>query len=501
MHIIHVATELAPIAKVGGLGDVLYGLSKALVKKQKNVEIIIPKYDCIDYSQLKHLKVELPELLCTEGSTQINNTIWSCELENLKVLFLEAHHPLDYFNREKIYGCPDDIERFTYFCRATLEFLLQSKRGPEIIHLHDWPTALIAPLYKEVYQPLGLKTQGIVLTLHNLEYQGKCPPRQVTRVGLNLEKPEVREKMQDPAIPASINLLKGGIEYADQITAVSPTYLKEILTHKDGFGLHSVLVKHEKKLTGILNGIDEEYWDPAKDPLLLKRYNTKEITRPESFQAVLEAKAENRRHLRRHFNLREGDYALVGSITRLVPQKGPELLLYALKRTLLKGAEFVLLGSDHGSAIEKAFLPWNGREQKVGISIDYNEALSHLIFAGADMLLIPSRFEPCGLTQLISLRYGTVPIVRRTGGLADTVFDIDTSDRPENERNGFTFDYFDAGGIDWALDRALNCWANDRPKWEKIMQNGMRKDFSWAKSADTYLALYQALLTKKEKAA
>src|ERR1700722_9975238 len=135
MHIIHVATELAPMAKVGGLGDVLYGLSKALVKKQKNIEIIIPKYDCIDYSQLKHLKVELRELLCTEGSKQINNTIWSCELENLKVLLLETHHPLDYFNREKIYGCPDAVERFTYFCRATLEYLLQTKRAPEIIHL------------------------------------------------------------------------------------------------------------------------------------------------------------------------------------------------------------------------------------------------------------------------------------------------------------------------------------------------------------------------------
>ena len=260
-------------------------------------------------------------------------------------------------------------------------------------------------------------------------------------------------------------------------------------------------MKHEKKLIGILNGIDEEYWDPAKDPLLIKRYDTKHVTSREKLQAVLDAKAEHRRQLQIHFNLRTGDYPLVGSITRLVPQKGPELLLYGLKKTLEKGGEFVMLGSDHGSAIEKSFLPWNGREQKVGISIDYNESLSHLIFAGADMMLIPSRFEPCGLTQLISLRYGTVPIVRRTGGLADTVFDIDTSDRPEEERNGFTFDYFDAGGIDWALGRALNCWANDRPKWEKIMLNGMRKDFSWEESATTYLEAYQALLSKKEKAA
>ncbi len=499
MHIVHVASELAPVAKVGGLGDVLYGLSKALVKGQKNVEVIIPKYDCIDYNQLKHLKVELRELLCTEDGKQINNTVWSCELENLKVVLIEAHHPLNYFSREKIYGCPDDIERFTYFCRATLEYLLQTKRTPEIIHLHDWPTAMVAPLYKEVYRALGLKAQGIVLTLHNLAYQGKCLPKQIVRVGLNTENPAIWEKMRDPASSGQVNLLRGGIEYADRVTTVSPTYLKEIMTRKEGVGLDDVLVKHAKKLTGILNGIDEEYWDPAKDPLLIKRYNT-HISRPEELQAVLDAKAESRRQLRLHFNLREGNYPLVCSVTRLVPQKGPELILYALKHALQKGGEFVLLGSDHGSAIEKAFIPWHGKEQKVGICIDRDESLAHLIYAGADMLVIPSRFEPCGLTQMIALRYGTVPIARRTGGLADTVFDIDTATCPEEERNGFTFDHFDTGGIDWALGRALDCWINDRPKWKKIMLNGMRKDFSWESSAAAYLELFQSLMIKQKVA-
>ncbi|MBI2742543.1 MAG: glycogen synthase [Chlamydiales bacterium] len=501
MHIVHIASELAPVAKVGGLGDVLYGLSKELVSKKQKVEIIIPKYDCIDYKQLKHLKVDLQEMLCTEGSEQIRNTIWSCELENLRVLLIESHDPTHYFGREKIYGCDDDVERFTYFCRAALEYLFQTKRTPDLIHLHDWPTALIAPLYKEVYKPLGLKAQGIVLTIHNLDYQGKCLPKQISRVGLRGENPLIREKMQDPSIFGTINLLKGGIEYADQVTTVSPTYMREIMTPLAGAGLQEVVVANRNKMRGILNGIDENYWNPEKDPFLIKRYNTFNVGEQDKLQKVLEAKKENRRQLRIHFGLREGDYPIVGSVTRLVTQKGPELILHAMTRTLKRGGQFTLLGSDHGSKIEKEFLPWNGREKSIGISIDKNEALCHLIFAGSDLLIVPSLFEPCGLTQMIALRYGTVPVVRRTGGLADTVFDIDTSDRPESERNGYTFDHFDAAGMNWALDRALDCWENDRAKWNRIIMNGMRYNFSWEKSARAYLDLYTALISRDKKRA
>ncbi|MFI5333753.1 MAG: glycogen synthase [Chlamydiales bacterium] len=501
MHIFHIATELAPIAKVGGLSDVLYGLSKELVRQGHKVEILIPKYDSIDYSQLKHLKVEMREVPCIEGTHQIQNTVWSAELDGLRVLLLEPHHPHYYFNRGKIYGCGDDIERFTYFCKAALEYLIKAKAQPDILHLHDWPTALVAPLCKEVYEPLGLKPEGIVLTIHNLEYQSKCLPQQLIRIGLHGDTPEMREKLEDLIVKGTINLLKGGIEYADFVTTVSPAYEKEIKTPHGGSGLDTVLLKYETKLKGILNGIDEAFWDPEKDPLLVRRYKTHGLHSLDQLQDVHEGKKENRNHVRMHFGLKEENSPLVCSVTRLSQQKGPELILYALNRSVKKGGQFVLLGSDHGSKTEQDFLALHGLEQKVGICIDRDEALAHLIFAAADMIVIPSYYEPCGLTQMIALRYGTVPLVRRTGGLADTIFDIDTATVPEELRNGFNFDFYDTGGIDWVLDRAFTCWANDRKKWEMIMFNGMQQDFTWKNPTAAYLEIYTSLTQKKTKVA
>lgn len=492
MHIVHIATELAPIAKVGGLGDVLYGLSKALVQKQHRVEILIPKYDCIDFSQLKQLKIALKEMNCLESSLQVTNTIWSAEFENLRVLLLEAHHPLRYFDREMIYGCPDDVERFSYFCKAALEYLRLSP--PDIIHIHDWPTALVATLFKEIYQPMGFKTRGIVLTIHNLEYQGRCSPEQIARLGLQNTSPLFIQKMQDPSSSNMVNLLKGGIEFADLINTVSPTYEKEILVKENGAGLNEVLVRHQNKFRGIINGIDTEYWNPEKDPFLIERYRTGHSMNDTMLSAVLKGKAENRKHLHLHFNMLRGEYPLVASVSRLASQKGPELLLHAIQTTLKSGGGFVLLGSDHGSPIEKQFLLWNGVEQKVGIAIDKNEALAHLIFAAADLLIIPSKFEPCGLTQMIALRYGTIPLVRRTGGLADTVFDIDDSEKSSEERNGYVFDAFDSAALDKSLHRALNCWTHNRSKWEQMLLNGMKMDYSWKKSADQYLEMYTHLI-------
>lgn len=501
MHIFHIATELAPIAKVGGLADVLYGLSRELVRSGHQVEILIPKYDSIDFSRLKQLKVEMREVACIEGTQEIHNSVWSAELDGLRVLLLEPHHPLYYFGRGKIYGCEDDIERFTYFCTAALEYLMKRGSFPDILHLHDWPTALVAPLCKEIYNPLGLKTEAVMLTIHNLEYQSKCHPQKIARIGLRGENPLIREKMQDQTLQGTINILKGGIEYADFVTTVSPSYEKEIKTVAGGAGLDGVLVKHQKKLKGILNGIDADFWNPEKDPLLIKRYKTDGLRSSADLKQVHEGKRENRKQLRTHFGLKEENAPLVASVTRLSKQKGPELILYTLNRTVKKGGQFVLLGSDHGSIIEKQFLDLQGLDKRVGISIDSDEALAHLIFAAADMLIIPSRYEPCGLTQMIALRYGTIPLVRRTGGLADTVFDIDTSDLPKEQRNGFNFDFYDTGGIDWVLDRAFECWTKERAKWEQLMLNGARKDFSWKEPARAYVDLYHSLLGKKAKAA
>lgn len=495
MYIIQAASELAPVAKVGGLGDVIHGLSKELVKQGHQVEIILPKYDCLLFEKLEQLKVVQRELCTFEGTNRYHNTIWSAEVDGLKVILIEPHHPSYYFNRERIYGCPDDVDRFAYFSRALLEYLKISNRHPDVLHIHDWPTALIAPLYRELFQPIGLRVKKMVLTLHNLEYQGKCDPVLLTRSGLNAEKLMHADLMRDLLTPSLANLLKGGIVLADALTTVSPHYEQQIKTAEGGFGLNEILLKHEKKLTGILNGIEDTFWNPEKDPHLIARYPAFPPFDEASWKKVLEGKRENRRHLRRHLGLNESNAPIVSSVTRLVPQKGPKLIKHALLKTLDEGGQFILLGSLAPLDIEKDFLELKenlAKNKNVAICMHHDESLAHLIFAGADMFLIPSIFEPCGLTQLIALRYGTVPLARKTGGLADTVFDIDTSELPEAERTGFTFDFPDNPGVNWVLDRSLKCWTQDQTKWQRLMQQGMKRDFSWKESVHRYLSIYSA---------
>lgn len=491
MYIVHICTELAPIAKVGGLADVIYGLSKETVRNNHSVEILIPKYDCIDYTQLEHLKVDYRELWSFDGPNRYNNTVWSGSVGALKVLLLEPHHPNYYFARGTIYGCKDDIDRFVYFCRAALEYLFKSDKRPDVIHIHDWPTSLVATLCKDMYAALGFKTGGILLTLHNLEHQGKCSVHNLTRVGLRGENYMTPEKMQDPYVPLTLNLLKGGIVYSDALNTVSPNYEKEIKTAVGGFGLDKTLLKYQDKMKGILNGIDEAFWNPETDSYLVANYNTHSPI----IEKVLEGKAANKFQLRTHLGMDQAPLPLVGCVTRLVSQKAPELIKRALIRTVEKGGQFILLGSASDAEMEKQFRELQklySKNKNVAIVLDKDEALAHLFYAAADIFAIPSIFEPCGLTQMISLRYGAVPIARATGGLVDTVFDVDTSKLPESERNGFVFEFPDASGVDWALDRALAYW-KDPKKWQSIMLNGMRRDLSWRKEAYQYFDLYEKL--------
>jgi starch synthase len=495
MYIVHIATELAPVAKVGGLGDVIYGLSKELARQGHTVEIILPKYDCMHYSELKNLKVEHRELWSIDGLNRFNNTVWSANVDGLKLLLIEPHHPQYYFSRGVIYGCHDDIDRFVYFSRVALEYLLKTGKQPQAIHVHDWPTALVPVLWKEIFEPSGYKAGGTVLTIHNMEHQGRCLPQNLSRVGLRGDSYLVPEKMQDPFSFGLINLLKGGIQYADKVTTVSPNYEKEIQTPEGGFGLQDVLIKNRKKLKGILNGIDEDFWNPEKDPYLIKKYPTHQIAQ-EKLSLVVDGKKENKKHLRTHLRLKDSDAPIIGCVTRLVPQKSPGLIKHALSRALEKGAQFILLGSTPINQIHEEFETLKNQyenDKNVGILLDKDEPLAHLIYAAADMLIIPSLFEPCGLTQLIALRYGTVPVARMTGGLVDTVFDIDTSTVPLQQRNGFTFDFPDTKGMDWALLRAIDCYNKDQLKWQALMLNGMWQDFSWKHTAPAYLSLYEEL--------
>jgi starch synthase len=478
MHIIHITAELAAIVKVGGLADVVYGLCQATLKLGHTVDVILPKYDCIDYSQLTNLKIEQKEIWVTFGSDRYNNSVWSANLGPLKIFLIESDFPEHFYNRGVIYGCSDDIDRFIYFSCAAIQCLLQLRKQPDILHLHDWHTAVIAFLCKKNNYNLGKS----ILTIHNLAHQGICPPSTSFKLGLS-ENPD-----SDP-----INLLKMGILYADRITTVSPNYKEEIQTPEGGFGLDLVLRDSQKKLVGILNGIDRDYWNPAKDPFLPINYHTQKL------EDVLQAKQVNKCFLQKHLALAQENVPLVASITRLDPQKSPDLIAYGIIRTLELGGQFILLGSisTSNSDIQEQFIDLQEKyrdDNRVAILLMHDEALAHQIFAASDLFIIPSLFEPCGLTQMIAMHYGTIPIARMTGGLIDTVFDIDTSNKPLKERNGFTFEFPDPQGMNWALERAMICHKNHR-KWQQILRAGLNSDFSWEKSVKQYLLMYEELLS------
>lgn len=478
MHIIHIASELAPIAKVGGLADVVYGLCQATAKLGHTVEIILPKYDCIDYRELTDLKAEQKDFWIVNGPDRYNNTIWSASLEKITIILIGSDHPQHFYDRGVIYGCSDDIDRFVYFSYVSVQYLLQSGKQPDILHLHDWHTSLIAFLCQKNTYNIG----KVVLTIHNLAHQGFCSLSALAKVDSNL-----LDNLTDP-----LNILKMGIIHADRITTVSPNYQKEIQTPEGGCGLDLVLRESQKKIVGILNGLDQEHWNPAKDPYLKMHY-TQELG------SALQAKQTNKHFIQKLLSLSQENAPLVVSVTRLVPQKAPDLIEYSLIRTLKLGGQFILLGSISmsNSHIQEQFeaLQEKYRDHtQVAIILINDEPLAHLIFAAADLFIIPSLFEPCGLTQMIAMRYGTIPIARMTGGLLDTVFDIDTSDKPLEKRNGFTFDFPDQQGVDWALERAIACYKNPT-KWQQILRHCLSYDSSWKKSTTQYLLVYKELLS------
>ena len=478
MHIVQIGPELAPIAKVGGLGDVVYGLSKALIHEKHSVEIILPKYAMINLSS--------PMVRVKKTFTAGHLFITHISYENLSITLLDSDKLKKFFSRDLIYGYPDDIERFLEFCESVIFYLSHSQKKPDIIHIHDWASAAIAPLWKLQSSD---KKPAIFLNIHNLEYQGKCPQKELSNPLLQ----KIAPCIQDPHDPKYINLLLSGIEFADEVVTVSPSYEKEIMTLQGGYGLQNELLKYSHKVHGILNGIDLEYWNPAKDPYLKAHYHTHPPFTPQKLEKIKQAKLENRKELSKLMGLSEKNAPLVSCITRIVWQKGPRLIRHAMFRAIEKKGQFILLGSTHSPDLKKEFEALRNEVKNypdVAILLDKQDHIANLIYASSDMLIIPSIFEPCGLTQMIAMRYGTIPVARRTGGLQDTVFDIDMESAPESKRNGFTFDHPDPQGVDWALDRAIDAWYNRREKWEALMQNGMSTDFSWVKAVKHYLDLY-----------
>lgn len=498
MHIVHIASELAPLAKVGGLADVLLGLSRELSWKGHDVDIIIPKYDCMDSNQIRDLTIDTQEASTFYEGEWHHNSIWMGWVENLKVYFVEPHHKKHFFDRGCFYGCEDDIDRYLYFSRTALEFILKKSLHPDIIHLHDWQTAAIIPLYRFVFQELGLTKPKLVFTIHNIEYQGQCAPHDIEKIGLNPQKMLTKNALQDPNNSNEINLLKGGIVFADYVTTVSPNYAWEVKTPEGGRSLNHTLIKYQNKFSGVLNGIDYSYWNPEIDRYLSTHYSARETPAHKKDRNTLDKKAYIKKLLRERLMLAEVHRPIIGCISRLIPQKGIEMIRHAVLNVADMGGQFVLLGSSPIASISAEFHDLKHQfadHPHVSLSLHHQEELAHYIFAGCDMFIIPSLFEPCGLTQMISMKYGTVPIARRTGGLADTVFDVDFSGLKFEETNGYTFDAPDVISFDLTLERAISCWYDDPDKWRKLMINGMNIDFSWNRPSDTYLEIYKKVMS------
>eukprot|EP00898_Chlorokybus_atmophyticus_P002391 jgi/Chlat1/3152/Chrsp21S03369 len=503
MHIVHVSAEMAPVAKVGGLGDVVTGLARSCLKKGHRVEVMLPYYDCLDTNSQQIDGVTQVEAYQSFHKGQwVKVDVFTARICAVPVLLLRPDN--QFFKGSRIYGGSyNEMEAYLFFSRACLEYLLVSGRQPDIIHSHEWHTAALGLLYWDMYHSLGLQKPRLLLTIHNMEHYGECREEELAVTGLNAPSYFEDDKALDDRTkghnPPRISLLKGGIVYSNAVTTVSPTYAEETL--RSGW-ISQTLQKYRQKYHGVLNGIDTVTWDPSTDAYLPAQYTADDVSPKKICKVYIQKglgldpdtdmpipgldvpKDAPRRRT-----------PLIACITRLVPQKGIHLIRHAIYRTLEQGGQFVLVGSAPDPAINRDF---QGLAQQfkdhpqISILLTYSESLAHLVYAGADCLLVPSMFEPCGLTQMIAMRYGTVPIVRRTGGLADTVFDVDDESR-KDFGNGFLFSGADEKSESQALDRAIQYYKM-RPEWWQALQSSvMRVDYSWERCGQTYIDLYRSL--------
>lgn len=490
MYIVTITPECAPVAKVGGLGDVVYGLSHELEIRGHEVEIILPKYDCMRYDQIYGLQEVYHDLWVPFYDQWIHCTVFFGFVHGRKCFFIDPHSNRNFFNRGIYYGHHDDPERFTFFSRAALEFMLKANKHPDIIHCHDWQTGIVPVLLFDIYKNLGMAHPRVCYTLHNLKHQGVTGEFILRAAGLN--RPEYYlhpDRLQDSFNHAAINLMKAGIVYSNFVTTVSPNYAGEIRHSDLSYGLGHTLHIHGGKFGGILNGVDYDVWNPEIDRHIPVRYGID----------TLDDKYKNKEALRHRLLLRQDYKPIIAYIGRLDHQKGVELIRDGIFYALANGGQFVLLGSSPDHSTNNYFLHLKHHlndNQDCHLEIGYNEELSHLIYAGADMILVPSLFEPCGLTQMIALKYGTVPIVRATGGLVDTVFDADYAHKPYHERNGYVFHHFNYKGLESAMHRAIGMWFAYPKHFRDLMMNGMKYDYSWNHPAQHYLNIYEHIRDK-----
>ncbi|NLO75845.1 MAG: glycogen synthase GlgA [Clostridia bacterium] len=474
LKVLFIASECTPFAKTGGLGDVVESLPIALRNRKIDARVIIPKYENIPAEFKKEM---------VHKKTFTVPVAWRQEYGGLEILKHEdsTYYFLDnekYFKRAGLYGYYDDGERFTYFCRGVLESLPYMDFQPDILHCNDWHTGMI-PLFLKVFYWNNPFYQNIktVLTIHNLKFQGIFP---MEILGDLLGLDDSYRGDEGVEFFGNVNFLKAGIVHADRITTVSESYAEEIKTDYYGEKLNGILKKYEGKMQGILNGIDYKKYNPETDPYIY-----------ENFRCSSVKKEQNKVKLQEDMRLPvRPEVPVLAMVSRLTRQKGLDLLIHIIDELLNEDIQLIILGTGEWKYEQALREAAERHPQKMKAYFMFNEPLAHKIYAGADLYLMPSLFEPCGLSQLIALRYGTLPIVRETGGLKDTIISY-------NEQmgvgNGFSFANFNAHDFLFTIKRALDFYHNRKPIWNKLFKNAFKANFSWTSSAQKYIKLYEDL--------
>jgi len=481
MHIVFAASECTPWAKTGGLADVVGALPQALVRLGHKVDVFLPFYRQVA-KLAPHAGVVVPSITIPfEYYNRFIRVLDGGKTEGVQYYFIDSP---ELFDRESLYATPtgdypDNAERFGLFSRAVIE-ATKILGVPDIFHVHDWQAAMITVYLRSTYffDPVFRKVPT-VLTIHNAGYQGWFPPQTIQHLLLPWDM-FTMDKLEQYD---NLNFLKGGIVYADAITTVSPTYAQEIQTAEFGSGLEDTLRRRSGDLVGILNGVDYEQWDPATDPLIADHYTPEDLA----------GKKECRRDLLHAFGFDgvHDDTAVIGIVSRFATQKGFDFIAQAAEDLMKENVALVALGT--GEAYYEHLLTSLAERypQKMRVRVAYNNVLAHKIEAGADIFLMPSRYEPCGLNQIYSLKYGTVPVVRATGGLQDTI-----DEQTDGSGNGFKFWGYSAWAMLDAIKRALKAF-QDKPTWTAMMQRGMRQDFSWDGPAKEYVKVYERTIMNR----
>lgn len=481
MKIFYAASEVSPFIKTGGLADVAYSLPKSLAKMGHEVYVVCPLYTQIskEYRE-KFTFVKHFDLSVRGGDRYVG--IFSLQENGVTYFFIDNEY---YFNRNEVYGFWDDGERFSYFCRAIIEMLPQLNLIPDIIHLNDWHTGAAAPIFKDSFKQMpGYYDTKIIFTIHNLKYQGIFPPDLLENyLGLN----RGYLTYDNLEFFGNINFMKAGLNFADWITTVSKTYAEEIKYSYYAEGLHALLLSKSHMLTGIVNGIDYEVFNPKDDSSLAMNYQ---------FKTVIKAKKENKKDLQKSLGLEvREDVPMIAVVSRLVPNKGIDLIRFIFDELMEQDVQIVILGNGE-KEYEDSFLYFQEHyAQRVSANIFFSSELANRIYAAADIFLMPSRFEPCGLGQLIAMRYGTIPVVRETGGLTDTVIPYN---RFTQEGTGFSFKNYNAHELLFTIKDALYYYTQ-KNLWKEIIKQAMKRDSSWKNSAKEYEELYEMVLGRKRE--